>query len=341
MTKRRRPTVFEVEDVAFDAEVDDFAPRERARPAARMRADETADPVAVEEAPKRKRRGYTFFSLFAAGVSSLAALALSISVWAFVEDLFGRTPILGTLALVLAVAAALGLVGMVVREWFALRRLKEVESLRRRADEAVEDDDRRAALRVLKDLNTLYADRVETEAGRAALEAHMREIIDGRDLIALGEREVLAPLDAKARRLIVGSAKRVTAVTALSPRALVDLIYVLFEALSLVRRIAMVYGGRPGTLGFFRVLRHAVGHLAVTGGMAAGDSLMGEVIGNSIAAKLSARLGEGIVNGLMTARLGLAALDVLRPLPFEGTRRPRVNDILQEIARLAPKEREG
>ncbi len=74
--------------------------------------------------------------------------------------------------------------------------------------------------------------------------------------------------------------------------------------------------------------------------MAAGDAFVGEVIGKGIAARLSARLGEGIVNGLMTARLGLAAMDVLRPLPFVGTRRPRVNDILGEIARIAPREKE-
>jgi len=140
-------------------------------------------------------------------------------------------------------------------------------------------------------------------------------------------------------RAIVGASRRVAAVTALSPRALVDIVFVVFAALSLVRRIAVIYGGRPGTLGFLRVLRHAVAHLAVTGGMAAGDSLVGEVIGNSIAAKLSAKLGEGIVNGLMTARLGLAALDVLRPLPFTATRRPRVNDIVGEIARVAPSEK--
>ncbi|MEO1105262.1 MAG: TIGR01620 family protein, partial [Pseudomonadota bacterium] len=241
-------------------------------------------------------------------------------------------------ALVLAVLTAVGLHGMVLREWLAMRRLKEVEALRRRADIAVAEDDRKKALSVLNDLISLYADRPQTARGRQALKGHMREIIDGRDLIGLGEREVLAPLDREAVRLIVGSSRRVAAVTALSPRALVDIAYVVFEALSLVRRLAVCYGGRPGIMGFFRVLRHAIAHLAVTGGMAAGDSLIGEVLGQGLAAKLSAKLGEGVINGLMTARLGLAALDVIRPLPFEGTRRPRVKDVLVEISRITPSE---
>ena len=54
--------------------------------------------------------------------------------------------------------------------------------------------------------------------------------------------------------------------------------------------------------------------------MAAGDSLIQQVLGHGIAAKLSARLGEGVLNGLLTARLGLAAIEVARPLPL---RRPR------------------
>jgi putative membrane protein len=294
--------------------------------------------VALAVAPPRPRRRVTWFSLFLAGLSGLAALALSISLWAFVEDLLARVPALGGVAAALAAVMVAGLLGMVLREWVALRRLKEVETLRARADAAVAEDDRAAARAVLSELVSLYADRPATARGRKALKAHMREIIDGRDLVALAEREVLSPLDREAVSAITGAARRVAAVTALSPRALVDLGYVIFAALSLVRRIATIYGGRPGTLGFLRVLRHALAQLAVTGGMAAGDSLIGEVVGQGLAARLSAKLGEGVVNGLMTARLGLAALDVMRPLPFEGTRRPRVNDVLADIARLAPKE---
>ena len=334
-TSARRPAVFELDELELEDEVLD--PPRGAEPLGEELPPSTA-PVVVEPVGRPKKR-FSFAALFASGLLGLASLALSVSLYVFVEDLFARVPALGSLALVLAILTFAGLIGMGLREWIAIRRLKAVEKLRTRADAAVLDDDRAAALTVLGDLRELYDDRPQTARGRKALKAHMREVIDGRDLIGLGEREVLAPLDREAIREIVGASRRVAAVTALSPRALVDVAYVIFAALGLVRRIAMIYGGRPGTLGFIRVLRHAVAHLAVTGGMAAGDTLVGEVIGKGIAAKLSARLGEGIVNGLMTARLGLAALDVLRPLPFVATRRPRVNDVIAEIARITPKEK--
>ena len=68
-----------------------------------------------------------------------------------------------------------------------------------------------------------------------------------------------------------------------------------------------------GTLGMIRLMRHVIAHLAITGGMAASDTVIQQMLGQGIVAKLSTRLGEGVLNGLLTARLGLAAIDVTRP----------------------------
>src|SRR5262249_31593469 len=168
---------------------------------------------------------------------------------------------------------------------------------------------------------------------RGQLETHLGEIIDGRDLVQLSERALMAPLDAEARRLVSNAAKRVSIVTAVSPRAPVDLLFVFVTALGLVRRLALVYGGRPGVLGMVRLMRHVVAHLTVTGSIALGDSIIQQVIGHGLAAKLSARLGEGVLNGLLTARLGLAAIEVTRPLPFAALRQPALNDIAGSLLR--------
>jgi len=108
---------------------------------------------------------------------------------------------------------------------------------------------------------------------------------------------------------------------------------VLVTALGLVRRLALLYGGRPGTLGLIKLMRHTVSHIAVTGGVAASDSLIQQVIGHGLAAKLSARLGEGVLNGLLTARLGLAAIETTRPLPFVALRQPALNDLAGPLLR--------
>jgi putative membrane protein len=169
--------------------------------------------------------------------------------------------------------------------------------------------------------------------GRANLEGHLGEIIDGSDMVRLAERELMTPLDQQARKLISVAATRVSVVTALSPRAVVDILFVFGTAVTLVRRLAFLYGVRPGTLSLSRLVRQVVMHLAMTGGLAASDSLIQQMLGHGIAAKLSARLGEGVLNGLLTARFGLAAVDLIRPVPFAALPRPTLSDLMSEILR--------
>jgi putative membrane protein len=158
------------------------------------------------------------------------------------------------------------------------------------------------------------------------------------DRLALAELELLASLDARAKRAVADAAKQVSVVTALSPRAIVDVAFVIFAATRLLRTVARIYGGRPGFLGFLRLARSAFGHLAVTGGVAVGDSLLQQALGLGLAARISAKLGEGVLNGLMTARFGLAAIAVCRPLPFVRAAPPKLGEVAGELMRKVDRE---
>ena len=72
----------------------------------------------------------------------------------------------------------------------------------------------------------------------------------------------------------------------------------------------------------------------MTGGLVLTDGVVEQLVGQGLAAKLSARLGEGIVNGLMTVRVGIAAMRVTRPLPFDTQPQPTVREFLPELANL-------
>ncbi len=79
-----------------------------------------------------------------------------------------------------------------------------------------------------------------------------------------------------------------------------------------------------------------VAHLAVTGGMAAGEGFIDQIVGHGLAAKLSARLGEGVINGILTARIGLAAIAVCRPLPFAERNAPTLREVASGLFDKSP-----
>ena len=262
----------------------------------------------------------------------LVSLAVGLWVDTLIRDLFSRNDWLGYLAVAAAAIAVLALLGLVIRELSGLRGLAAVQDLKRDVADAAAAPSPAAGRAVVARLVHLLAARPQTARGRTRLAETEGEIIDAAQLVDLAERELMAPLDREARALILGAAKRVSIVTAVSPRALVDLGYVIFESSRLVRAMAELYGGHPGRIGMLRLMRDVIAHLAVTGSIAMGDSLVQQVLGHGLASKLSARLGEGVINGLMTARIGIAAMDLCRPMPFRALKRPGIGDFIGDLA---------
>lgn len=357
MTAPRKPAAFRIEpEPATRQEAANHRAQIEAGPARKPRTVKTdvavvvpaeidvfdePDIIAAEPPPATAPRKRSLLaSIFFGAFGVLVSLAVGLWTDQLIRDLFERAQWLGWLAAGMAAIAALALVIILFREFLAIARLAEVEKLQKRALDAVARDDPKTARSVVDELSAFVAAKPETAAGRRSLAELRGEIIDGGNLVRLAETEILGPLDIRAKMMILEAAKRVSLVTAVSPRAIVDVAYVVFEAGRLIRRLSELYGGRPGTLGFFRLARSVLAHLAVTGSIAVGDSFVQQIVGHGLAARLSAKLGEGVVNGMMTARIGIAAMETARPLPFIAGKRPGMGDFLSALTSFATKKEE-
>ena len=324
--KSRKPSAIPVTTVTMSTEEDDpFLP-----PPASMEA--LTPPPA-----KPRRRRLTAGKVLTGSLGFLLVLAIGVWTDSLIRELFDRLPWLGWVAFVAAVVAVLALLVLAIKEFIGLRRLAQVANLRESIAAKSKSATAKEARALSAEVVALIAANPLSARGRKSLASLDDEIIDGPHYLAFTERELMTSLDRQARTLIINAARRVSVVTAVSPRAFVDLAYVGFEAMRLIRSMAELYGGRPGTIGMIRLFRDVISHLAVTGAIAAGDSLIQQVVGHGIAAKLSTRLGEGVINGLMTARIGISAMDLCRPMPFTALKRPGMGDFMSDLTVFANK----
>jgi putative membrane protein len=326
VSKVRAPAAFALDDprLVIEPPIEEFSPAEASAPR-----------------PLIRERGRRWGSIFLSAVAGLLLLSLFLWVQQTIVSLLARSDWLGWIATVLFVIAGLAFVMILIREISGLTRLSAITALRRKADAALGGDDARAARSVASAIRTAFADRPELGHGVQRLKQHERDIFDGGQVLALTERELLLPLDRAARAAIGASARRISILTSISPAAILAVAFVAYENFRMLRALALIYGGRPGFFSILRLLRLIAGHLAVTGGMALTDDLVQQFIGHGLTARLSRRLGEGLVNGGFTIRIGIAALDVLRPLPYIEARPPRLREFVAEFLRFGQRQDES
>jgi putative membrane protein len=298
-------------------------------------ADENSEMTAL---PVPKRIGWLGKLAWGTG-SLLVSLGLGLMADRLIRDLYARYEWLGWAGVVVLAIFVLALLAVAIREIWAVRRLRQLDHLRKAAAEVLISDKREAGSKILAELSSLYNARPDLARARDALDADAKQMFDGSEMVRLAERRLMAPLDARAKTLTAASARRVALVTAVSPRALVDIAFVVYESVRLAGAVAALYGARPGFFGFWRLTGAVLSHLAVTGGLVLTDGLVEQLVGQGLAAKLSQRLGEGVVNGLMTVRVGIAAMRVVRPLPFDTLSQPVVRDFIPDLTNLTGSDR--
>lgn len=335
--KPRTPRAFRLDDPAVKAaherEAEAAAQDGAARPLRRgaPRDDAASGNRGLTRADLE--RGVRWGSLMLSAMAALATLAAGLWFTRFVTVALQRDDWIGWLSFTLMVIIAVCGAVLLAKELWGFRRMAKLAHLRSSIRSAQTTRDAKSEKAAVSALARHYAGRSDLKWGLARLAEHASDVHAPGDLLRLADREVLAPIDADARRAVLKSAKRVATVTALSPMMWIAMGFVLVENIGMFRTLAGLYGGRPGVLGALRLGRLVVTHIIATGGLAMTDDLLGQFLGQDALRRLSRRLGEGAFNGALTARLGVAAIEVTRPAPFMDAEPVRVREIFSELMR--------
>lgn len=220
--------------------------------------------------------------------------------------------------------------GSLITEWRRLYRLRQRAEMRDTARDLLHSH----ALGQGRAFCENLAQQAGIDRGHPALQrwqASLHETQSDREVVALYAQLVQPVLDQQARREISHSAAESALMIAVSPLALVDMAFIAWRNLRLVNRIAQLYGIELGYFSRLRLFRLVLLNIAFAGASELVREVGVDWLSQDLAARLSARAAQGIGAGLLTARLGIKAMELCRPLPWLEDDKPRLGDFRRDL----------
>lgn len=152
------------------------------------------------------------------------------------------------------------------------------------------------------------------------------EILDMYDAIVVVEQDKLAT------EIVTRHATESAALVAISPLAVADMLLVAWRNFKMVDNLAQVYGIELGYWSRLKLFKCTLVNMAAAGASELAIDAGMDLMSMDLAGKLSARAGQGIGVGILTARLGIKAISLLRPMPWHPERAVKLSAIRKQIA---------
>ncbi|OIM99997.1 TIGR01620 family protein [Idiomarina sp. MD25a] len=269
--------------------------------------DETADmnadaaktiAVSTQRKDSNKLRKLALVTIVAVLIGVLTETVLGI------YSAFQASFWLGSLWLVISVMLCLTLFGFFIREWWLLRKLKQRWRMQSQFDE-------QSHIRALQrpDLEQQWQQQRQS---------HWTDT----EVTTRFEQDILAKVDQTAVRRIRKWSLEAAALVAISPSSLADMLLLLWRNQRMISELSQLYGVKLGYWSRIKLWRHILTNLAYAGVSELIVDMGSQWLSTELVARLSARAAQGVGAGLLTARLGLQTIRLVRPLPYVHTQKP-------------------
>ena len=315
---------------------DDSIQFERTEFTAEQDTDGEAEALLIQ-ALKPRRSLWRKLVFVAGGLLGISAVAQLIQ---WVNDAWTGndwTALGGIAATFLVLIAA---AGSVITEWRRMYRLRQRATEREAAEELLQSHrigDGRAFCEKLAKQANIPSHHPALQQWQSLLQSSHND----REVVTLYSQLVQPVTDEQARRVISRFAAESALMIAVSPLALVDMAFIAWRNIRLINQVAAICGIELGYYSRLRLFKLVLLNIAFAGA----SELIREVgmdwLSQDITARLSARAAQGMGAGLLTARLGIKAMELCRPLPWTATDKPKLMDfrkqLLQQLKQAVPK----
>ncbi|MCL9775814.1 YcjF family protein [Vibrio methylphosphonaticus] len=235
---------------------------------------------------------------------------------------------LGWSGLVTAIAT-LG-IGALGKELYKLRKLKDHFSVQEQAEQLIDSDG--------VGQGEKFCQRLAEEAGiqpehpsydRWKNSVHSAH--SDAEVLNMYQSMVITEQDKKALSTVSTLSGEAALLVALSPLAIADMLLIAWRNFKMIDKLSEVYGVELGYWSRLRLFKLVLVNIAVAGATELAIESSADILSLNLAEKLSARAGQGLGVGLITARLGLKTISLMRPIPFPAQEQPKLSSIRQSV----------
>jgi len=151
------------------------------------------------------------------------------------------------------------------------------------------------------------------------------------EVLSLFEHQVLGPIDKLAIRQVSKNASAASVMIAVSPFALLDMLIVLWRNIRMMDQVSEIYGLHLGYWARAKLIRKIFHTMLYAGAAEILSDAGNYALGAGITGKLSTRVAQGMGAGVLTAKIGLKAINESRPLPWLSQTKPGLSGITKQL----------
>ena len=221
-------------------------------------------------------------------------------------------------------------VGTIFQEWRKLRKLRQHELMQQEAEQyraELPTTSGEKSQIFCKQLVEQMQITPQLEQSQKQWLSQINEYHNSEQVMTLFSETVLSPLDKQAQKLIAKHARDNAVIVALSPVAIADVLMVAWRNFALINKITRIYGMELGYFSRLHLFKMVIKNMVFAGT----TELVAGMLSHNVLRRLFGQAIQGLGVGILTARLGIKAMEFCRPITFKNEEKPNLKVMSKEI----------
>ena len=221
-------------------------------------------------------------------------------------------------------------VGTIFQEWRKLRKLRQHELMQQEAEQyraELPTTSGEKSQIFCKQLLEQMQITPQLEQSQKQWLSQINEYHNSEQVMTMFSQTVLSPMDKQAQKVIAKHARDNAVIVALSPVAIADVLMVAWRNFALINKITRIYGMELGYFSRLHLFKMVIKNMVFAGT----TELVAGMLSHNILRRLFGQAIQGLGVGILTARLGIKAMEFCRPMMFQPHERPRLKAMSKEI----------